>query len=513
MTELSSSNNKQNNLSFGERVKAASLIGKVKFAVCAVCCILLAIWMGHVWIAFLGLFFLDLYVTKYVNWGRWKESENPVLKSIAGWVDAIVFALVAVYLIHIYFFQHYKIPSSSMEKSLLVGDYLFVSKLSYGPRVPMTPLSFPLVQNTLPIINTKSYLETPAWKYRRLKGFGDVERYDVVVFNFPAGDTVCRGMENPDYYSICYQLGLQQVSSDSAAVGRLRAMPRHKQVDSLSAIGRRLIPLNKQQFGDVVWRPVDRRENYVKRCIGLPGETLEIKDGNVFINGDAIANPKETQFNYFVISKVPFSPQYLSDLGVSLDDQRFVPFDNNNQVIVSAFNHLGAAATEYVFFFPLTSKMKAVLEANNDVKKVVKDDGKVLYSEGDLYPLKGETRWTRDNYGPIYIPKKGETMKLTLENLPLYERCIVAYEGNKLRVEGADIYINDVKADTYTFQMNYYWMMGDNRHNSADSRYWGFVPEDHVVGKPLFIWLSFDKDLPTYKSMRTERFLMSVGHE
>ena len=517
MTELSSSNN-NTKLSFTERVKVSSTIDKVKFAACAISCVLLSIWMGHWWIALFGLFFLDLYVTKYVNWGKWKESENPVIKFIAGWVDAIVFALVAVYLIHIYFFQHYKIPSSSMEKSLLVGDYLFVSKLSYGPRVPMTPLSFPLVQNTLPFLNTKSYLETPAWKYRRLKGFGNVERYDVVVFNFPAGDTVCRGMENPDYYSICYQLGMQHVLSDSSLFERINRMPCAKRVDSISAIGRRLIPANKGRLGDVVWRPVDRRENYVKRCIGLPGETLEIKDGNVFINGDAIANPKNTEFNYFVVTKVPFSQQYFSQLGVSLDDQRYIPYNDGSMggdmaYIPAAFNRLGAASSDYVFFLPLTAEMKAKLEANTDVKKVVKDDGKILHSEGDLYPLKSEIRWTRDNYGPIYIPKKGETLKLTLENLPIYERCIVAYEGNKLRVEGNDIYINDAKVDTYTFNMDYYWMMGDNRHNSADSRYWGFVPEDHVVGKPLFLWMSLDKDQPWYKCLRTDRLLMSVGHE
>lgn len=507
-------------LSFSQRLKASTTLGKAKFIVCALLCVVLSVWMGHFWILLFVLFFFDLYITKYVNWGRWKESKNPTIRFVAGWVDAIVFALVAVYLIHIYLFQHYKIPSSSMEKSLLVGDYLFVSKLSYGPRVPMTPLSFPLVQNTLPLVNTKSYLDFPAWKYRRLTGFGQVERYDVVVFNFPAGDTVCRKVENPDYYSICYQLGLKSIQRDSVTIARLREMPYSKRIDSISAIGRNRLhtTFGKEEFGDVITRPVDRRENYVKRCIGLPGETLEIKEGNVFINGTPIANPKNTEFNYYVVSKVPFSQQYLSQLGVSLDDQRFIPYNDGsmgNEMFSTkaAFERLGAASTDYVFFLPLTAEMKAQLDNNNDVKKVVKDDNTVFDNEGDLYPLKAETRWSRDNYGPIYIPKKGETLKLTPANLPLYERCIVAYEGNKLRVVGDDIYINDIKSDTYTFKMDYYWMMGDNRHNSADSRYWGFVPEDHVVGKPLFIWLSFDKDLPWYKSLRTSRLLNSVTHE
>ena len=517
MTEKLTSK-QQTKLSFAERVKASSLLEKVKFSICSIVCVILSVWMGHWWILLFVLFFFDLYISKFVNWDKWKESDNPALKCIASWVDAIVFALVAVYLIHIYLFQHYKIPSSSMEKSLLVGDYLFVSKLSYGPRVPMTPLSFPLVQNTLPIVNTKSYLDFPAWKYRRLKGLGEVERYDVVVFNFPAGDTVCRKVENPDYYSICYQLGKQAIWHDSVAIARLREMPYYKRIDSISAVGRRtLMTVGREQFGDVITRPVDRRENYVKRCIGLPGETLEIKNGNVYINGTYIENPKNTQFNYYVVSKVPFSQVYLSQLGVSLDDQRFIPYNEidvpGQESMAAKFQRLGATPNDYVFFLPLTADMKAVLESNRDVKKVMKDDGSIFDNEGDLYPLKADTHWSRDNYGPIYIPKKGGTLKLTVDNLPVYERCIVAYEGNKLRLEGNDIYINDVKTDEYTFQMDYYWMMGDNRHNSADSRYWGFVPEDHIVGKPLFIWLSFDKDTPWYKSLRTDRLLKTVGHE
>ena len=238
----------------------------------------------------------DIYLTRYVPWTFWKKSKNKTVLRVMEWVDAIVYALVAVYLINIFFFQNYKIPTSSLEKSLLVGDYLFVSKLSYGPRVPNTPLSFPLVQNTFPILNVKSYIEWPSWPYHRLAGLGKVKRGDIVVFNFPAGDTVAVRVPNPDYYTLVHYVGRDGVKR------------------------------NKEQFGEVVYRPVDRRENYVKRCVGMPGDTFEIRDNQVYVDGKAIENPRNIQFNYFVMLQpgYRFSEKQFRELGVSVDDRRFV---------------------------------------------------------------------------------------------------------------------------------------------------------------------------------------------
>ncbi|MDL2222409.1 signal peptidase I, partial [Parabacteroides sp. OttesenSCG-928-N08] len=242
----------------------------IMFGIVATLYILFALWMQNGWLL-LGLpIIVDIYLTKFVPWGAWKRSKNPRVRNILSWVDDILFALIAVYLINLFIFQNYQIPSSSLEKSLLVGDYLFVSKLSYGPRVPNTPLSFPLVQNTLPVLNSKSYFEWPQWDYKRVKGLGEVKRNDIVVFNFPAGDTVALKVQNPDYYTL------------------------------VEMHGREAIRLNKATFGDVIYRPVDKRENYVKRCIGMPGDSLEVRNNQVYINGEAAENPENMQLNYFL---------------------------------------------------------------------------------------------------------------------------------------------------------------------------------------------------------------------
>ncbi|MDD5991134.1 MAG: signal peptidase I [Paludibacteraceae bacterium] len=404
-------------------------------------------WASLGWLVLLPLI-VDAFTTKYINyswWRKYKESK-PWLYTVLSWVDAIVFALVAVYFINLYIFQNYQIPSSSLEKTLRVGDFLYVSKMAYGARVPQTPLSMPLVQHTMPnwLGGGKSYLDKPHWEYKRLKGWTSPLKGDIVVFNFPAGDTVCTRMQNPDYYTLRY------------------------------AYGETFIRQRKDIFGDIVTRPVDRRENYVKRCVGTPGDSLRIIN-NVVYTKLKIKNSKlkisdaewqrepereGLQLNYFVQTDGHiFGARYLDKLGISMADRI--------QIDVTTWH------------FPLTQAMKEELEKNPHVVSVMVEPSD---RGGHVYPL-GHNEWTRDNYGPIYIPRKGDKILITEENYWLYKRIAEAYEFQPMRI-----------GEEYTFAMDYYWMMGDNRHNSADSRYWGFVPEDHIVGRPVFIWLSLDKD-------------------
>ena len=415
-------------------------------------------WKSLGWLVLLPLI-VDAFTTKYINYSWWrkykpegeapagsKEGErkgNAFLYTLFSWIDAIVFALVAVYFINLYIFQNYQIPSSSLEKSLRVGDFLYVSKMAYGARVPQTPLSMPLVQHTMPewLGGGKSYLDHPHWEYKRLKGWTSPKKGDIVVFNFPAGDTVCQKMQNPDYYTLKHYYGEGLVRS------------------------------RKDVFGEIVTRPVDRRENYVKRCVGEPGDSLRIIDNIVYTKGqrDNVQSTKEwvrepekegLQLNYFVQTDGHvFGAKYLEKIGISVADR----------VQVDATT----------WHFPLTEGMKEELEKNPHVIAVAIEPEA---QGGAVYPL-GHNEWTRDNYGPIYIPRKGDKIMITEENYWVYKRIADAYEFKPMRL-----------GEEYEFAMDYYWMQGDNRHNSADSRYWGFVPEDHIVGRPVYIWLSIDKD-------------------
>ncbi len=433
----------------------------VKFGISAVLYILFSVWMQNLWLL-LGLVVLvDIFLTKYIPWGAWKRSKNPAVRNVLEWVDDILFALIAVYLINLFIFQNYQIPSSSLEKSLLVGDYLFVSKLSYGPRVPNTPVSFPLVQNTLPFFNCKSYLDWPEWGYKRVKGLGKVKRNDIVVFNFPAGDTVALKQQNPSYDELVALYGRDRIWND------------------------------KNTFGEVIYRPVDKRENYVKRCIGLPGDTIEMRDNQVYIDGKPAKNPENMQFNYFVETDgSPITEEQFRLMEVSKDDRRLA---GGYQDLASFLGFTPNENGQFnpIYHLPLTGKSLAIAEKLPTVKKIVIEPDTWA---GSTYPVWYETGWSRDNFGPLWIPKKGATIQLDERNIALYRRCIKNYENNTLEVKDDGYYINGKKETAYTFKYDYYWMMGDNRHNSADSRSWGFVPEDHIVGKPILIWLSIDKD-------------------
>ena len=435
---------------FQDRIKSVTTKGWISCGVWCLIYIAFIVWVAWgdwsslAWIVLLPII-ADMFTTKYIPWNWWKKYKpltkeeeaqgknnphaNATLYTICSWVDAIVFALVAVYFINVYIFQNYQIPTSSLEKTLRVGDFLCVNKMCYGARVPNTPLSMPLVQHTFPW-GGKSYIEKPQWKYKRLKGWDKVEKGDIVVFNFPTGDTVCTRMQNPDYYTLCHY------------------------------DGKRTVENRKDVFGDIVVRPVDRRENYVKRCVGTPGDSLQIIDNVIYIDGVKEPTHPYLQYNYIVKTDGHIlGNSYLTKLGISKEDRE----SNGNGI----------------YRLPLTAAMKAELEKNSHILSIEVEPEE---QGGDVYPL-GNNHWTRDNYGPIYIPAKGDTVMITEDNFWIYKRIADAYEFKPMKV-----------GEPYIFEMDYYWMMGDNRHKSADSRYWGFVPEDHIVGRPMFVWLSIEKD-------------------
>ena len=480
----------------------------VKFALYLIPYLAFLYWVESWWGLIVVPFIFDICFTKKIKWGWWKEPEvGPATRFIMSWVDAIVFALIGVYFLTQFFFQNFVIPSSSLEKTLLTGDYLLVSKLAYGPRIPQTPLTMPMTQHTLPIINCKSYLEYPHWDYRRVKGLGNVEVNDIVVFNYPAGDTVALAQQNQDYYRLAYQIGDQLLGTQTAdttsifpqtivipATASLLPETSYEEqqriYNNVYAAGAAYIRQHPEEFGEITSRPTDRRENYVKRCVGLPGQTLQIKNDTVYLDGKPNPEPENVQYAYEVTFKQDLPDELKRELGITEED-------------------LYAQRNGNTVWMPLTHKVRKQLEARKDI---VASIARAVPDAGWLYPQNMAKDWTTANYGPLWIPKKGETLRLTLANLPIYERPIRVYEGNSLEVRGGKIYINGKAADSYTFKMDYYWMQGDNRDNSADSRFWGFVPEDHIVGKPLFIWISLDPDYGLFDGkMRWSRFFKWVG--
>jgi len=389
------------------------------------------------WLYFIPLFVGDYLFWETLNYKFWKKREKKPKKKkseVRSWIDAIGFAVIAATILRTFLIEAYTIPTSSMEKSMLIGDFLFVSKVSYGPRVPITPIAFPLVHHTMPIGGGKSYSEAIKLPYHRMKGFGDIKRNDCVVFNYPA--------EN---------LG----------------------------------------------RPVDKKENYVKRCVGIPGDKLEIVRGQLIINDAPQVEPEgmKKQWGYKVSTK-----------GAGLNLQKlYKKYD---------ITEGGYGRNRNEYNLTLTNESREALKTFSNVTKVEKIITPFGFYASYIFPkdttFNLKHKWNKDNYGPITIPAAGKTINITTDNLAIYKDIIERYEENKLEVVEGKIYINDRLSATYTFSMDYYWMMGDNRDNSADSRFWGFVPANHIVGKALFVWMSWDKNAKGLKKIRWNRLFSSV---
>lgn len=399
-----------------------------------------------------SLGFYNYYLNYVADVTYVKDRSLEPRTSLGDWVSSILFAIVAATIVHTYIIQPFTIPTSSLEKSLLIGDFLFVSKLNYGPRIPMTTLALPMVHDSIPKTKLKSYVaddnlntkdaslkNKTLLPYLRLPGFQDIKRNDIVVFNWPV-DTVKVFFKNPDRN---------------------------------------------------YWKPIDKQSNYVKRCVGLPGDSLEVRNGFVYINGkqNVLPDRAKLQFSYLVQPKThQFNPKELADR-YGITDRFGIINDQNTYMFMSITDEAVAQFKNH----PNVASITPIKE-----EKGVRNPG--------IFPHDPNYNWNNDFFGPLYIPEAGKTIDLNVNVLPLYKRIITEYEDNDLQVKGNQIYINGKPANSYTFKQNYYWMMGDNRHNSQDARAWGFVPFDHVVGKPVFIWMSWDQN----GKPRWDRFFTTV---
>jgi len=403
----------------------------------------------------LGIITFGLYIY-YVNYTQKLEynkerSLHPKSKT-GDTISSLLFAIIVATLVHTYIIQPYTIPTASLEKTLLIGDFLFVSKFNYGARVPMTTVAAPMVHDTIPFFNIKSYFSKPQLPYLRFPGYQKINNNDIVVFNWPT--------------------------------------------DTLFNM---YLPADKKYY-----KPIDKKTNYVKRCVGIPGDSLEIRNGIVFINGKELILPERAkpQYSYKAVydGKTPIDFEYLLKKLNATDGASFINSSRDTLII-------------YALTFSGAEKLKKVSGITSVSRVINKDSEDGIFPDFKDQQPSVTNNWSNDNFGPIYIPKEGETVNLDLKSLVLYKKIISEYEGNTLDVKDNIIYINNKKATTYTFKQNYYWMMGDNRHNSLDARYFGYTPEDHIVGKPIFIWMSWDANAKGLNKVRWDRVFTTVNGE
>jgi signal peptidase I len=420
------------------------------------------LWIENYWL-FCGIIILfDIQISHYVNWRFWKrrKASGEKYKFLTELTDSLIIAVILVAFIQTFFFEAYTIPTSSMEKTLDVGDYIFVSKLKYGPRLTITPLAVPFAHNVLPFTkNVNSYTTWITLPYKRLRGISKIRNFDIVVFNYPEGDTIIKGKTEKNYYQLCRQYGDSYI---------------------------------KENY-KLIFRPVDKCDNYIKRVIGIPGDTVQVTHGRCFINRRPEPLSHGNQYNYEIKAKGTRSDTLIFEkLGISFYDIRFNTYNS-------------------IYSVPLTRRMYRTLLDSSYFKAIVRyeniDPNKV---KSQIFPYNKFFNWTEDNFGPVIVPKRGMCMQLTKENIPLYHRIITAYEGNSLKFRNDTIIINDTIINFYTFKSDYYFMMGDNRHNSNDSRYWGFVPEGHIIGKATMVWLSIDKNINWPGSIRWNKMFKSI---
>lgn len=419
------------------------------------------IWLENLWLLAGIVVILDMFITKKINWLFWKSKDKVKNPMVVEWIDSSVFGIIVAIFIRMFFFEAYTIPTSSMERSLLTGDYLFVSKISYGPKMPNTPLSFPFAHHTLPFTKSvPSYFEWFKMPYKRLAGFSSVKKNDVIVFNFPEGDTVVIEYPNQSYYALVRQYGRESIHD---------------------------------KF-NLIKRPVDKRENFIKRCVGVPGDNIQITGGQLYVNGLPGDENINMQYDYFIQTDgTLIEDEQFNELGIPNPGRKFNP-------------------NRSLYELALTSEMAMEINEYPNVLSVNRYENRNPYSGmHTIFPFHRNFSWNEDNFGPIIIPGKGMEVELSLENLSLYHRIITLYEGNVLELKNNNIYINGIETSTYRFELDYYFVLGDNRHNSADSRFWGFVPEDHIVGKAVMIWLSLDKDRKFPKNIRWQRLFKSIN--
>jgi len=419
---------------------------------------LLCLWFRYYWLLVGNVFIFLLFFTSNLHIPLLKKINLPTaVRNICDITFAILIALFITLGIRTLFIEAYKIPTPSMEKSLMVGDYLFVSKLAYGPKLPNTPLSIPFLPGMLPG-GKLCYSKLINLPYKRLKGFSKVERNDVIVFNFPEGDTVIVQYPGQNYYSLIRQFGRDYLQSRFSFVSH----------------------------------PVDKRDNYIKRCIGLPGDTITIVSSLVVVNGQKLEELPDQQFNYYVKTKnIELDKEIVSKLGLKEGQLKYNYYTST-------------------YIMNLTRENAEYLSKHKDVENITRYLETVLsFKNTEIFPHSTQSLWSADDFGPVVVPGKGMTVKINIDNLPLYRRIIEVYEKNKLVLQGDNIYINGKLASSYTFKMDFFFVMGDNRHNSADSRFWGFVPEDHLVGKAVAIWFSLDAE-KGIRGMRLKRMFKSI---